>query len=244
MFPLFRKKPILKELIPSGALDFHSHLLHGIDDGAQTIRDTEFLLESMSKLGYTKLITTPHTTPLVWENSKDTILQKHDQVMNELPELTRAMQLGVASEYMMDESFVDRFEQEELLTIKANNVLVEMSYINPPMGLYDILFKLQSKGYQPVLAHPERYNFYKNDFQSFYKLKEVGCKFQLNLLSTTGYYGAGIAEVADQLLKEKMYDYVSSDAHHAKHIAGFDSRVQIKKLNDLEELFANNEVFR
>lgn len=244
MFSFFTKKPILKELIPQNAIDFHSHILYGLDDGAQNISDTQFLLESMADMGYTKLITSPHTTPLVWENTKENIIQRFEKVQQELPDLTRRLQLSVASEYLMDESFVHRFENESLLTIKDDYVLVEMSYINPPMSLYDILFKLISNGYQPVLAHPERYNFYKRDFDSFYKLKQAGCLFQLNLLSVTGYYGDGIAQVADRLLKEELYDFVSSDVHHHKHIAAFSTKVQVKNCDKLEQLFQNNEKFR
>ncbi len=244
MFSFFIKKPILKELIPQNAIDFHSHILYGLDDGAQKVSDTRFLLESMADMGYTKLITSPHTTPLVWENTKEGIIEQFEKVKEELPDLTRQLQLGVASEYLMDESFVQRFEKEALLTIKDNYVLVEMSYINPPMGLYDILFKLISKGYKPVLAHPERYNFYKRDFESFYKLKKAGCLFQLNLLSVTGYYGEGIVQVADRLLSEGQYDFVSSDVHHHKHIAAFGTKVQVKKYDKLEQLFQNNEKFR
>lgn len=244
MFFLFSKKPILKEIIPSQAVDFHSHLLHGIDDGAQTPEDTKFLLEQMAQLGFDQLITTPHTTPMVWDNTKEKITQRHQEVVQQFPELTSAVKLGVASEYMMDDSFVERFKKEPLLPIKGNEVLVEMSYMNPPINLFDILFQLQSKGYQPVLAHPERYNFYHNDYAAFHKLKEVGCTLQLNFLSVTGYYGPGIAAMAEKLLREGLYDYVATDVHHKKHIQAFSSKIQIKKFEIIEKLFENNEKFR
>lgn len=243
MFSIFKAKPVLKDLIPNGTVDIHSHILHGLDDGAKDIVDTKFLIESMKELGFDKIITTPHTTPLVWENSKESILSKLEQVRQEIPVLSEAVSLHAASEYLMDDSFLNRLESEQLLTLKENIVLVEMSYINPPINLYDILFKLISLGYQPVLAHPERYNFYSKDYDSFKKLKKSGCLFQLNLLSVTGYYGDRISEISDYLIKENMYDFVGSDIHHEKHISGFNSKVKIKNFSKLESLFKNNSLF-
>ncbi len=241
MFSIFKSKPILKELIPPGIVDIHSHILHGIDDGAKTLDDTIFLIESMKGFGFKNIITTPHTTPLVWENTREGILSKLDQVKTEIPDLAQSVSLHAASEYLMDDSFLKRIESEKLLTLKDNIVLVEMSYINPPINLYDILFQLINAGYQPILAHPERYNFYGNDYGSFKKLKHAGCLFQLNLLSVTGYYGEKIAEIADYLLKENMYDFVGSDIHHKKHIEGFSLKIKIKNISNFEKLVDNNK---
>src|SRR5690554_3006394 len=191
MFKLFKSKPKLKELITNNSLDFHSHILYGLDDGAKNIDETKYLINSLIDLGFTELSTSPHTTPLVWDNTKEGIINQYEKVKTEIPELSAKVKLRTASEYLMDESFLQRMESEKLLTVKDDYVLVEMSYINPPMGLYDILFQLKSEGYQPVLAHPERYNFYKNDFASFQRLKKAGCLFQMNVLSVTGYYGDG-----------------------------------------------------
>jgi len=244
MFNFFKNKPQLKELIPADSFDFHSHILYGLDDGAKTIEDTQSLINSLTDIGFDELSASPHTTPLVWENTKDGILAQYEKVKTEIPELAQQVKLRTASEYLMDESFLQRMQSEKLLTIKDDYVLVEMSYINPPMGLYDILFQLKSEGYQPVLAHPERYNFYKNDFASFQRLKKAGCLFQMNVLSVTGYYGDGIAEVADYLLKENMYDFAATDVHHHKHIEAFQSKVKVKNYQAIEKLFENNNILR
>lgn len=242
MFGFFKKKKTLKEFIPNGFVDIHSHLLYGLDDGAKTLDDTKGLIASLEDFGFEEFITTPHTTPLVWENTKEGIVNQYENVKKELN--VKNNKLRVASEYLMDESFLKRINSEKLLTLKDNFVLVEMSYINPPIQLYEIIMELNSQGYQPVLAHPERYNFYKNDYSSFKKLKSAGCLFQMNLLSSTGYYGSGIAEVADYLLKEKMYDFVGSDAHHQKHIQSFNSAVILKNMEELEHVISKNNFFK
>lgn len=242
MFGFYKKKKVLKDIIPNDFVDIHSHLLYGLDDGAKSIEDTKFLIQELQNIGFTQFITTPHTTPLVWENTKEGILNQYEKVLGELS--LKSSNLRVASEYLMDDSFLKRLETEKLLTLKDNYVLVEMSYINPPIQLYEIVLELNSQGYQPMLAHPERYNFYKNDYASFKKLKQAGCLFQMNLLSATGYYGSGITDVADYLLKENMYDFVGSDVHHKKHLEAFSSKIQLKNVDVLEKLVHKNTFFK
>lgn len=242
MFGFYKKKKVLKDIIPNDFVDIHSHLLYGLDDGAKSIEDTKFLIQELQNIGFTQFITTPHTTPLVWENTKEGILNQYEKVLGELS--LKSSNLRVASEYLMDDSFLKRLETEKLLTLKDNYVLVEMSYINPPIQLYEIILELNSQGYQPMLAHPERYNFYKNDYASFKKLKQAGCLFQMNLLSATGYYGSGITDVADYLLKENMYDFVGSDVHHKKHLEAFSSKIKLKNMDVLEKLVHKNTFFK
>lgn len=242
MFGFYKKKKVLKDIIPNDFVDIHSHLLYGLDDGAKSIEDTKFLIQELQNIGFAQFITTPHTTPLVWENTKEGIVNQYEKVLGELS--LNSSSLRVASEYLMDDSFLKRLETEKLLTLKDNYVLVEMSYINPPIQLYEIILELNSQGYQPVLAHPERYNFYKNDYGSFKRLKQAGCLFQMNLLSATGYYGSGITEVADYLLKENMYDFVGSDVHHKKHLEAFSSKIKLKNMDVLEKLVHKNTFFK
>jgi len=130
-----------------------------------------------------------------------------------------------------------------VLTLKDKYVLVEMSYLNAPIHLYDIIFDLQVAGYKPVLAHPERYNFYHNNFNEYLRLKNAGCLFQVNLLSTVGYYGSAVAETAKELLNKGLIDFVGSDVHHKKHIESFDKKVLLKDLQPLKEAFSNNQFF-
>jgi tyrosine-protein phosphatase YwqE len=99
-----------------------------------------------------------------------------------------------------------------------------MSYINAPIQLYSILFDLQVAGYIPVLAHPERYLFYHNNFNEYVKLKEPVCLFQLNLLSVVGYYGPQITKNSRTAAGKGMYNYVGSDVHHNNHIAAFEQK--------------------
>ena len=244
MFSLFKSKPRLKDLIPENHIDIHSHLLPGIDDGAKTFEDTLSLTKALQGFGVSQFITTPHIIQHVWDNTHEQIRVKSETTILALEKNNITVPFKAAAEYLMDDQFVHLFQSGELLTLKDNYVLVEMSYINAPIQLYSILFDLQVAGYIPVLAHPERYLFYQNNFNEYAKLKKAGCLFQLNLLSIVGYYGTGIMKTADQLLQKGMYTYVGSDVHHNNHIAAFDLKVQIKDLAPLNEAIVNNQFFK
>lgn len=236
-----KRKPLLKDLIPDNHIDIHSHLLPGIDDGAKTINDTLFLLDSLKNMGVSNFITTPHIFSGFWDNTKDKI-QKLELETN--LNLNCTTPFKAAAEYLMDDHFVSLFQKGEILTLKDNYVLVEMSYLNPPIQLFDIIFDLQIAGYKPILAHPERYAFYHNNFDQYLKLKNAGCFFQLNLLSTVGYYGSEVAQVAEKLLKKGLIDFVGSDVHNKKHIESFDHKILIKDLQPLKEVIVNNQFFK
>ena len=109
---------------------------------------------------------------------------------------------------------------EPLLTISGNMVLVEFSMALASMNLKDILFDMQMKGYQPVIAHPERYIYLERDKEFYDELKDTGCLFQLNLLAVGGFYGKAAKELANYLIKKEYYDLVGTDLHHDRHLEG------------------------
>ena len=241
----FKKKEIpLNELFPDGFIDIHSHLLPGIDDGAKDLENSISLITKMHSYGIKNFITTPHVLGDVYPNSSKTIKDKLEIVRSELKKQGfDDIKINAAAEYMMDEQFVERLKVDDILTLKDNYILVEMSYFNAPYNLYDVLFEIQLKGYKPVLAHPERYNFYHNDFQNFYKLKKAGCVFQLNLLSLTEQYGKGVQKTAQKLLKENMYDFVGTDTHHHNHLKLLNKIGTVKIRKQIEHLLNNNKKF-
>jgi len=239
-----KNKSVLKDLIPDNHVDIHSHLLPGIDDGARTFADSLRLTKALQSFGVTQIITTPHIIQHVWDNSQEDIEALSTITKSNLETENILIPFKAAAEYLMDDQFVRLFQSKNLLTLKDNYVLVEMSYINAPIQLYTILFDLQVAGYTPILAHPERYLFYQNNFDEYKKLKRAGCLFQLNLLSVVGYYGALINKTAEKLLSQGLYDYVGSDVHHDNHITAFSQKVSIKDTLPLKEIISNNQFFK
>jgi len=244
MLTFFKPKILLKDLIPDNFIDIHSHLLPGIDDGAQTIEDSIFLMQELQKIGFKQFIITPHVMKTVWDNTSKIINTKLELASIDLKNKYINLSVRAAAEYFIDANLVTLFHNEPLLVLKENYVLVEISYINAPLQLFDILFELQVAGYKPVLAHPERYSFYHNNFNEYKKLKNSGCLFQLNLLSTIGYYGVEVAKVSEKLLNMGLIDFVGSDVHHNNHLNGFSKKILLKDKQPLKEAINNNQFFR
>jgi len=245
MFSFLKSSERLFELLPDNYVDIHSHLLYGIDDGAQTAEDTLKIIKKLqNNYRFSEFITTPHVYKTMWDNSKDDILAKEKQTKKVLEQSGLTMPFKAAAEYMLDNHLMHLLATEKLLTLKDNYVLVELSFIDAPMQLFDIVFELKLQGYVPVLAHPERYMYYHSDIAKYKKLKKQGCLFQLNLLSTTGYYGEHVAKMAATLLKLGMINFVGSDIHTYKQTEYLGFSPDIKDTAPLKEAAYCNLLFQ
>ena len=199
--------------------DMHSHLLPGIDDGSPDMETSLKLVQGMTELGYKKLITTPHIMWDMYKNTRVIILGKLEELKKAVKEAGINVELQAAAEYFLDDYVAGLLNNKEtLLTISGNMVLVELSMANPSLGFKDILFEMHMQGYQPVLAHPERYIYLEYGRNFFDELKTAGCMFQLNLLSLGNYYGRSANELAHFLIKKEYYDLVGTDLHTAYHL--------------------------
>ena len=118
-----------------------------------------------------------------------------------------------------------------------------MSFLNPPINLFDILFKLNLNGYQIILAHPERYLFYENDYKKFYKLKNYGVKFQINFLSLIGYYGNSVVKLSERLINDNLIDFIGSDFHNISQIKLVDKKIKIREYKSISNMISNNKFF-
>lgn len=244
MFFFKKKEKQISDFFTDNFVDIHSHLLPGIDDGAKDLNKSIELIKKMNLLGIKNFITTPHVLGDVYPNSSETIKAKLVEVKKELNRLDlNGINISAAAEYMLDEQFLELLKKDDILTLKNNYILVEMSYFNPPINLYEILFEIQLKGYKPILAHPERYNFYHNEFDNYYKLKKAGCLFQLNFLSLSLQYGKYVQKTSHKLLNLDMYDFIGSDTHHSKHLDILENILTKKNKLKLESLLKRNSQF-
>lgn len=224
MFGLFKKKKenpasLQKANYSFLKTDMHSHLLPGIDDGSPNVEASVTYIRAMMELGYQQFITTPHIYPDLYPNTRETISAAHQILVQRLQEEQIDVKITAAAEYFIDDIFPDRLTNKEpLLTLHKNHVLVEVSFLAPPPNLSEVIFEMIVKGYQPVLAHPERYSFYHHKKDTYHSFKDKGCMLQVNLLSLAGYYGKGAQDVAQYLIKEKLVDYIGTDLHHERHL--------------------------
>jgi tyrosine-protein phosphatase YwqE len=243
MLSYFQPKKSITTVFSNEFIDIHSHLLPGIDDGSKNMKDSLTLIKKMRAFGIKNFVTTPHIMDGVWNNDKTLILEKLYALKKLLiQENLLDISIRAAAEYMMDNHFLSLLDKKEILPIKDSKILVEMSYINPPVNLYDILFKIQVAGYHPILAHPERYAFLHNNYAEYKKLKEAGCYFQLNLLSLSNYYGKDVHKIARKLLKDNLIDFAGTDTHNLRHLNYLESINRPKLLKLITPIIKNNEV--
>ena len=224
MFGLFKKK---KEETPSAVgidysglgVDMHSHLLPGIDDGSPDAATSVSYIKKMMELGYRKFITTPHIYPDLYPNTRATILAAHQRLTEKLNEEGIDVEVHAAAEYFIDDSFLELMEKEELLSFGTKRcVLVEMSFIAPAPQWEEAIFTLITQGYQPILAHPERYTYWHRHPKAFQRVIERGAWLQANISSILGHYGKPIQQVAKTLWKEGHISLLGTDIHHDQHL--------------------------
>jgi len=214
MFNLFTRKRV--SLALPFEVDIHSHLLPGLDDGVKSIKETIYILSEFQKLGYKKVITTPHVMSDHYPNSTHDILSKLENVNHALKKHELNVTLEAAAEYYLDESLIEKISSgEKLLTFGDDYLLFETSFFNKPVFLEEAIFQMNAQGYQPILAHPERYGYLQNDFKLIDKLKNMNLLFQMNLLSLTNFYSSEVNKFGKKLLKAHLIDFVGSDCHNA-----------------------------
>ena len=195
--------------------DIHSHLIPGIDDGSSDMETTVSLIKKVQKLGFTKLITTPHVMSDCFQNSSETILNGLADVRTELKTQNINMEIDAAAEYYIDYDFEQKIGKEKFLTFGDNYLLVELSFMEAPQNFYNIIFKLQLEGYKVVLAHPERYNYYQ--MKDYDDLVSRGVLLQINWLSLIGYYSPQIKSKTEDLIAKEIVSFVGTDCHNMNH---------------------------
>ena len=207
-----KRKYSLSDGILQGSADSHSHILFGVDDGIATLEDSLAVLSFLESQGVTKVWCTPHIM--------DDLATPTEELKARFQELQQAYQgnieLCLAAEYMLDSEFEKRLDQDDLLTYDGESVLVETSMNVPPYNFIEILQRTMSKGYRPLLAHPERYRYLA--MKDYEYLDSIGVFFQLNLPSLVGYYGDSAREKAEELLRKGMYKKIGSDCHRLQSI--------------------------
>ncbi|WP_146186716.1 tyrosine-protein phosphatase [Pedobacter sp. HMWF019] len=193
----------------------HSHLVPGVDDGAKDVQDSIQLITGLKELGFSHLITTPHTLQDIHPNTKDTLQAGHAKLEGKLPE---GMRFNLSSEYYLDEQFLNQLEAGAVMPMPGNRLLIEFSQISRPHDLEEQIFDLGIKGYQVILAHPERYLFFHKQFDYYKRLKEMGVEFQVNAMSLTPHYGERINVIAQKLIDKDYIDFIGTDIHHLRHL--------------------------
>ena len=119
--------------------------------------------------------------------------------------------------------------------------MFELSFMAKPLTLREAIFKLQTKGYKPILAHAERYLYFHKNVDELIELKDTGLFFQLNILSLSGYYSKGVKQMAEKLVDKKVIDFIGSDCHNGNQLISLSQVLNGAEMNKLRELNLLND---
>lgn len=211
--------------------DMHSHLIPGIDDGSPDMEYTILLIKEFIAMGYTKIITTPHVMCDYYKNTPEIILGGLDKVREELKKQNIAIEINAAAEYNLDDGLEKLIDDNKILTFGNKNVLFELPFMQEPQNFQEVVFKFQTNGYRPVLAHPERYNYWHKSMDKFETLKSKSVLLQLNLLSLTGHYGPEVKKMGERLVDADLIDFVGTDCHRIEHLQILQNNADSKYFN-------------
>ena len=224
MFSIFNtKKKLINTGIFSGATDWHSHILPGVDDGVQQMEESLAVLEYYEKIGIKEVWLTPHIME-DWPNTPEELQARFQELQ---AAYQGPVKLNLAAENMLDNLFTERLAAKQLMPIgpKRDHLLVETSYFQPPIDFYETLKRIQEIGYTPILAHPERYIYMEDS--DYERLVSMKVKLQLNIVSLVGAYGKPAQEKAQMLLSKSCYSFFGSDLHRLR---AFMAGVNVKGL--------------
>jgi protein-tyrosine phosphatase len=223
--------------------DIHNHILPGIDDGSPHIDTTIDMIRAMKSIGIKNCIATPHTMEDYYNNDVEKITDSYKSTKKELEATdVRDFIINAASEYMMDSQFQEILENKNYLCIQKNYILTELSYFQRPDNLEELAFKMSQQDLIPILAHPERYRYFKT-IDIFQNLKERGFELQLNLLSLTKHYGDEAYKKGKELLENDMYEFIGTDAHKVTHVEKIkEITIKKKQISSIKKLVENHKL--
>lgn len=207
--------------------DCHCHILPGLDDGARTLEESVFLAGKLAEWGYGRVVCTSHRTAR-YRNTPSTVTAACELLREELKRQGIDLELVPSMEYrLVPETWPDVWECGWLMPWEGNHILVELP-IHDPTKIGDLIpaaeiRRLAAEGYQPVLAHPERYLYLEMD--DYRALREAGAQFQRNLGSLEGLYGEAVSVRAEALEAFGVYEWTGSDLHNGHYAAFFDRYV-------------------
>lgn len=210
--------------------DMHSHILPGIDDGAADTDISLGLINGMKQTGIKHFIGTPHIMSDVHKNDRQTITAAYGTLKEKFQALIPGGTLSFAAEYMIDDGFINHLRSKDLLTIYDNKILIETPFYKEPIDIEEVLFEIETSGYNAILAHPERYHYVDEKLKVFDKYLDRGMDLQLNILSLSGYYGSREKEVAEKILNAGLYRFSGTDLHHERHLKRLETMILDKKV--------------
>lgn len=201
-------------------LDFHSHILPGLDDGATCLEDSLMLAKAMKDWGFERVTCTPHITNMHL-NTPDTIRPAFELLQESLSESGIDLDIRMSAEYrLVPQTWPEVLEKNWLMPIEDRYILMELPISNPEqMGHIKPIEEFRriiSMGLTPILPHPERY-FYLSR-KELLSYAEAGVKIQCNYGSLAGLYGDTVKQNVLSIIDEGIVSFYGTDLHNAHYV--------------------------
>ena len=216
-------------------IDFHSHILPGIDDGAKNLEQSIAMVNEAKKVGFTKIISTSH----YMENYYECNEKNRKELLEQVQKNVNGIELCLGNEIYITNNIIELLQNGQASSINGTKyVLFEFPLITTrPMNDKEVIYRLVENGYIPIIAHPERYPFIQENPDYLYKLEEMGALFQANYGSIIGMYGLKAKKTLKILLKNNLISFFGSDAHRPEQVYNKMPKI-IKKL---KKIISNEE---
>ena len=211
--------------------DIHSHILFDVDDGSRALEESIELLKRMHELGFNNVILTPHYIKgSEYSSENKEKKQKLEQIKKALIDNKININIYLGNEIFINNEIYDLIKLEHIHTLNNTRyILVELPFHNQIVNLEDIIYELKIKGLIPIIAHPERYSYFQNNYKEVDRLKEEGFLFQGNYASILGYYGKESQKLLKYMLKKQYIDYLGTDVHRTTKTYVLDNFKKIEK---------------
>lgn len=228
-------------------IDIHNHLLVGMDDGPQTLEETIDLLTQAKEQGITGIVVTPHHLHPRYNN----IFSDVDNAIKDLTSNQQIkdfnIQLYPGQEIRITDKVLEDIDQHQIQGINHSKyLLIELPSNSMPHYTKNLLYEIQTKGFIPVLAHPERNKAIAQDINLLYELINNGALSQITASSLTGELGKNLKKLSIQMIEHNLIHFVASDAHHPDNrpfgLAELFTTPKLKNMQPaIKRLLNNNE---
>ncbi len=225
--------------------DMHCHLIPKVDDGSKCKEESIECLKTLKDVGFNKVIITPHFQYPRFQNDEDDIVRRFGELKQEASKANVEIDMvGIAGEYRIDSGFSQRLENPRFLQVAGKYVLVEFSLHQQMIGCDDMIFEMQMKGYEIILAHPERYPYLNIDGARIEQLRNQGVLFQVNVLSLGGFYGPDAKQKAYTMIDRGWVEFLGTDTHNTLYAQALIDLTHDRKVEKLLEKheFMNKEL--
>lgn len=194
--------------------DIHSHIIHGMDDGAKTLDESLSMISIAQSEGFEYIVATPHYARGYYENSYENIKENAKELNTILKEKGIDIEVLPGQEVYIDDHTVRDYKNGLLGCIgDTSHMLVEFPMDTLPKNALDILYELRVRGANPIIAHPERYRYFIEKPSLINSFLEEEYLFQINTGSLKGIFGKKVRDTAVTFIKHGICNFIGSDCH-------------------------------